>query len=187
MLLANVKTITTWKGPSKTVSRKKLSFASPKKSGPKRKLPPMDEFLILCDGGITTDSSVTLAEIEMWRVGSLKQYLADRGLVKTGTIGEPCACVFSCIEVKSAVEHNKQLVRDYRDLLNVEGKVISDPNNIPSKLWRTEEESMADWPHVLISDIKEFYDGLSSDGVELSKRLLCEYKENKAYRYYSSG
>ena len=52
--------------------------------------------------------------------------------------------------------------------------------------WVGEKEGITSWPKLYIMDISRYYlEVISRDN--LWQRLECEYKEGKAYRYYSNG
>ena len=54
--------------------------------------------------------------------------------------------------------------------------------------WENEEKGTANWPCVMIQDISVYltkHDVKTKDA-SLTKRLLSDYKEQKAYSYFSS-
>ena len=78
---------------------------------------------------------------------------------------------------------------DYQSLLHTddEGR-LPDPFYELEKGWKTEAESINTWPPTVIQDISVYLNknDTVTGKVSLSKRLLCDYKEQKAYSYFTS-
>ena len=78
---------------------------------------------------------------------------------------------------------------DYIALLTTdkEGR-LPDPMYDLSDGWLSEREGKSIWPPCFIEDISYFLVSSEKDyqKVSLSKRLLCDYKEQKAFSYFKS-
>ena len=86
--------------------------------------------------------------------------------------------------VDADVEHRQRLLLDeYRSKF----EVLSLPDPLTIKLgWCGEETGMSFWPKLYFMDISRYFSSTLSRE-SLWQRLECEYKEGKAYRYYSNG
>lgn len=59
---------------------------------------------------------------------------------------------------------------------------IVDPFGLEEESWISEAEGMQHWPPVIVLDIMEYF------GVQkIDPKLLQEYKQGKAYRYFQKG
>ena len=94
------------------------------------------------------------------------------------------ACYEQNIPVDVEVEHRERsLLYEYKQKF---GSVsLPDPLTI-KKGWHGEEAGMIYWPRLYIMDISRYFSSVISRD-NLWQRLECEYKEGKAYRYYSNG
>ena len=85
----------------------------------------------------------------------------------------------------------KQHVRahEYRALcLMADKTTLPDPFTDLTDGWEGEDASRTKWPCTMITDISEYLNEHDTDIAKCSlrKRLLCDYKEGKAFSYYSS-
>ncbi|XP_053389785.1 uncharacterized protein LOC128552753 isoform X2 [Mercenaria mercenaria] len=99
-----------------------------------------------------------------------------------------CMLAFCCWEENitvdvSAEQEQRRLLAEYQGKLVVEGEIILDPISIKNG-WLTEKLGRPKWPSVYITDISDYLNTKNPE--TLMKRLLNEYKEGKAYRYFSS-
>ena len=134
---------------------------------------------------------VTLDDIKRWKVPALKDYLRKRGLKTSGRKEELCALVYAAhIENKpillSASEATLAKALDYKSLLVVGEHTLPDPFVDLQTGWQNERQGMTDWPPTMQLDIATFLLTHYQDR-ELSKRLLSDYKEGKAYSYFDSA
>lgn len=74
------------------------------------------------------------------------------------------------------------MLAEYKTKLCVGGDSLEDPFEVKSG-WTGEKGGLTKWPSVYIMDISEYLNGKNSQ--DLMIRLLNEYKEGKAYRYFS--
>jgi len=76
-----------------------------------------------------------------------------------------------------------RLLQEYKAKLTVENDIIPDPFGLTSG-WRGENTGMSTWPSLYITDITDFLN--CSTPRDIVHRLLNEYKEEKAYRYFEN-
>ena len=134
------------------------------------------------------DDDMTLEKFHMFSAPALKSYLYLRGKSTDGTFDELAARAYVTYEEKICVNVEKELqeqqnLEEYRGKLTINGTIIPDPFTLKSG-WLN-EKGMQFWPPVILEDISEYLKMKNCD--ELKNRLINEYKEGKAYRYYSSG
>ena len=76
------------------------------------------------------------------------------------------------------------ILNEYKQKLKIGETIIPDPMDLKSG-WLNEKDGIFKWPMMYFSDISRFYkDVLGKDN--LIHRLECEYKQGKAYRYFSN-
>ena len=140
------------------------------------------------------DDTKTLENFQRWDVKGLKQFLRKRNQPLTGNKAVLVARCFSAQQLGIPVsltptEKRQMLDIQYQNLLitDDEGR-LPDPFYELETDWKTETESMSSWPPTLIQDISVYLSkhDTVTDKVSLSKRLLCDYKEQKAYSYFTS-
>lgn len=134
--------------------------------------------------------SINLSHFTRYKVPELKSYLRNRGLKVTGTKGELAALAYGAHELgipvkPSAEEENCIKKIQYNSLLKVKGFQIPDPFSLSSG-WLSENEGMRKWPPIFQLHIAEFLLTVEQSQTGLSKRLLSDYKEGKAYSYFDS-
>ena len=76
-----------------------------------------------------------------------------------------------------------------RNLLEYKKKLVLPENTLPDPLglkkgWIGELEGIRSWPSLYIMDISKHFCNVVNSA-DLIHRLECEYKEGKAYRYFS--
>ena len=130
-----------------------------------------------------------LATISEKKVNELKDCLRLRGLKSSGKKEELAARVFYAMEndlpvVKTAEEVQADIARDYERKLCVSGcHVIPDPLKMDQG-WVNEKEGVRYWPVTLYMDI---FNVLAFHPNELASNDLSDYKQSKAYSYFSQG
>ena len=75
----------------------------------------------------------------------------------------------------------QRLQQEYKAKLNIKGDIIPDPFSL-SLGWKGEKKGLSSWPSVYITYIAHYLGEMTSS--EIVNRLLNEYKEGKAYRYF---
>ncbi|KAL5021765.1 hypothetical protein ScPMuIL_000920 [Solemya velum] len=130
---------------------------------------------------------VSFETFRLWSTAALKAYLALRKKSTTGTFDELVARAFCAWEEKVPVdvcaEHaERQLLEDYKKKLRFEGEILPDPFSLHSG-WLTEKDGITKWPSVYFVDISNYLQ--TKNPQELVSRLMNEYKEGKAYRYFT--
>lgn len=83
-----------------------------------------------------------------------------------------------------AEQAERRLLGEYTHKLTVDGHVYPDPATFEDG-WESEESGRFLWPSINISDISEYLKLTGTNAVDLVHRLLNNYKEGKAYRYYT--
>ena len=126
--------------------------------------------------------------VSKMRVEELKNFLRQRGLRITGRKEELVARVFAAAEnnvqpVINAEEVERQIKVDYEKKLKIDSIRIPDPFKIPQG-WQNEEEGIIFWPMLLYPDIFNYLMFYPS---ELGSKDLSDYKNSKAYSYYTNG
>ena len=116
-------------------------------------------------------------------VVKLKNCLKVPGLKISGNKNELVARVFSAIEnnvmpVKTAVEIEEDLKKEYEKKLKADDRLIPDPFQIPHG-WLEEDEGITFWPMLSHPDIFNYLMFGSTD--------LSDNKNSKAYSYYKFG
>lgn len=95
----------------------------------------------------------------------------------------------------AAYEENTPIdpVLEHQERLNIEEYTkkfstlsIRDPSTIPQKEWIGEKDGIHRWPKTYFMDISRYFSQVLGND-NLWQRLECEYKEGKAYRYYTDG
>jgi hypothetical protein len=89
--------------------------------------------------------------------------------------------------VQLEIEKNQS----YQSLLTIgtNGSAVILPDSCKDILpWKSEKEGMKDWPLVYFSDICVFIlSRLAGKDVGMRERILNEYKEGKAFRYFDNN
>ena len=121
-------------------------------------------------------------------VNELKNYLKVRGLKISGNRNELVARVFSAMEnnfipVKTAVELEEDLRKEYEKKLGLDDRLIPDLFKIPH-VWLEEDEGMEFWSMLLYPHMFNY---LMFHSTRLGNADLSDYKNSKAYSYYKSG
>ena len=83
----------------------------------------------------------------------------------------------------NAEEVERQIKVDYEKKLKIDSIRIPDPFKIPQG-WQNEEEGIIFWPMLLYPDIFNYLMFYPS---ELGSKDLSDYKNSKAYSYYTNG
>ena len=89
------------------------------------------------------------------------------------------------IKIDSEQEHRERsLLAEYREKLYVDNEHFPDPVDLKTG-WIGEDKGMCQWPKLYFSDISQFY-AKNLSRKNLLYRLECDYKEGKAYRYFTN-
>ncbi|KAH3817671.1 uncharacterized protein LOC127882165 [Dreissena polymorpha] len=132
-------------------------------------------------------NDMTLDKFKLWSVNALRVYLSLRKKSITGNFDEIAARAFIAWEENIAVDlvaeqQQMQLLAEYKAKLNIDGEIIEDPMTV-SKGWLSEKVGMSKWPSLYIGDISEYLH--TNQPKDLIRRVVNEYKEGKAYRYFT--
>jgi hypothetical protein len=125
-------------------------------------------------------------------VPALKHYLVQHGLAVSGNKATLAARAFAAYEMNlpilpDAKQRESILEEEYSGLLCLEdGTRLPDPFTLKPSEWLGENASMKFWPPIMIQDISVFVKMHVMDKVALSKRLLCDYKDQKTFSYFCS-
>jgi len=127
-------------------------------------------------------------------IPALKHFVSQRGLAVSGNKATLAARAFAAYEMQlplqpSALQREVILEQEYKELLCLEdGTQLPDPFTIPASQWIDEKAGMKHWPPIMIQDISVFVQMHDTvvDKIALSKRLLSDYKDQKAYSYFCS-
>ena len=76
------------------------------------------------------------------------------------------------------------LFAEYKQNLNIEGATTADPIDLKVS-WIGEKDGMKQWPSLYFSDISRYYSSVLGK-TDLISRLEYDYKQGKAYRYFSN-
>ncbi|XP_799313.5 uncharacterized protein LOC594793 isoform X3 [Strongylocentrotus purpuratus] len=130
---------------------------------------------------------LNLADFTLWSPLALKQYLNIRKKSVEGTFEELAARAFIAWEEGIPIDPTKEQAQrsnleEYRAKLKIEDVVLPDPFTINGWL---DESAMCRWPKLYFTDISEYLRLKTPQ--ELYYRLCNEYKQGKAYRYFTSG
>ena len=144
--------------------------------------------------GIGETTVMSLETFGLWGKRQLQDYLRKRGLPVTGTKEELVALAFAAWKMKTPVlpsrkELQQERGRSYQGLLKIDGVALPDPLSDLKQGWEGEAEGMTKWPCTMIKDISTFLakHELDLEKASLHKRLLCDYKEGKAFSYFASN
>ena len=89
-------------------------------------------------------------------------------------------------QIDSEKEHNEwKLLDEYKEKLVVDSKNLKDPLDIKNG-WFGEENVIKLWPKLYFTDITRFYVDVL-DKKSIVQRIECEYKQGKAYRYFTDN
>ena len=117
-------------------------------------------------------------------VGSLKDFLALRGLKLSGKKVDLVARAFGAYELNVPIKCSQQeiyanLKLEYNSRLARHG-IVTDPNLLPTNVW---QDNISEWPEV--DDGKLFSYILRVKAVDVD--YIGVYKDQKAYSYWMSG
>lgn len=97
-------------------------------------------------------------------------------------------CNHSGLPVKpSAVEKEEQMLKEYKDLLELDSVNYPDPLAELKENWIGEKDGMKLWPPTMYFDMCEFLLNDTKTGVDLATRVFKDYKEKKGFSFLSSG
>ncbi|XP_033124665.1 uncharacterized protein LOC117122990 [Anneissia japonica] len=140
---------------------------------------------------MSDDEEVTIDDIKLWNVQALKDFLRSRKLKVSGRKDELVALVYAAKLMPALVPAPSSpatkaatKLKGYQDLLKTpDNGVLPDPQDLTD--WESEASSVSKWPPTMAIDIGNYISNI--DDVSLGKRLMSDYKEQKAYSYFASG
>ncbi|XP_006824605.2 uncharacterized protein LOC102800946, partial [Saccoglossus kowalevskii] len=126
-------------------------------------------------------------------VPQLREFLQKRGLPVSGRKDELVALAYAASLMKlslvaTAAEKSADREQQYAATLMVDGERLPDPFIDLKSCWEDENTSISKWPPTMITDVQLYLQRHETDieSANLSKRLLKDYKEGKAFSYFSS-
>ncbi len=155
---------------------------------PKKKQKISDSFPLDEDCALSAHDKLSLEDVKLWSVSSLKAFLAMRNKAIDGDHSTLSARAYIAWEdgapVDASAEHKLRCnLSDYKDKLRLDnGLTLPDPFSLLDG-WRG-EEAMSEWPCLTITDISYYLRDLTTG--ELYHQLMNEYKLGKAFRYFKS-
>ena len=136
------------------------------------------------------DGEVSIDDIKLWTVVALKDFLRKRNLKLSGRKEELVALVFAAKRMPelsapgtSAAAADLQKKEHYADLLKTSVGNLPDPEELQD--WKGESLSITKWPPTMAFEIGQYLQNI--DDIPLRKRLMADYKDQKAYSYFASG
>ncbi len=135
---------------------------------------------------------MTIDDFKRWKVDALKDYLRQRGLGVSGNKETLVARAFVAWELKlpkvlTPQEYRDNVKKDFSSLLATPGGDVPDPKTLSD--WMDEDQGMPSWPPTMIQDIGVYLGRLEpfrNEGPKFTNRLPSDYKDQKAYSYFSS-
>ena len=130
----------------------------------------------------------TLEDFQRWHVTHLRDYLAKRGLSRTGKKSELAALAYSChVMKKPIVDHSGDNISesfvDYQAILHLpNGSCIPDPFKIKNGWLSENDNGMKYWPPVSIVDIVDFFREQHTS----RDKMHSDCKAGKAYDYFKT-
>ncbi|KAK7115821.1 uncharacterized protein [Littorina saxatilis] len=85
---------------------------------------------------------------------------------------------------QDAEQAERRLLHEYKSKLSVDNQVYPDPYTFEEG-WLPEETGRFQWPGVYICDIAGYLRKTAANDVDLVNRLINNYKEGKAHRYFT--
>ncbi|KAK7090434.1 uncharacterized protein [Littorina saxatilis] len=133
-------------------------------------------------------SDFSLQKLRLWSLDALKYFLSVRKLSVEGDFEQLVARSWAAFESDTPIddeaeERERRLLDEYKRKLAVDGDVYPDPATFEDG-WLTEETGRFSWPSIYISDISDYLKKTAASKTDLVHRLLNNYKEGKAYRYF---
>ena len=135
----------------------------------------------------------TIDHFKFYSVEALKIFLRTKGLNVSGNKETLVARAFAAHDFGIANIPDQETVvrenlKDYKDLLLVEGQALPDPYEElkSSDKWLTEGNGLKLWPPVYLQDISDYLSLHNHDleTASLRERLLRDYKDQKAYSFF---
>lgn len=128
-----------------------------------------------------------LATFKTWSEQALKTYLSLRDKSVEGDFDTLAARAFNAYEEDLPVNLEKEMEalqrsNEYRDRLIYGDLLLPDPFSLKDGWEKETDVTMMKWPSINIIDISNFLTPQSP--VQLIDKLLCDYKEGKAYAYF---
>ena len=131
---------------------------------------------------------MTLQDFKMWSEEALKHFLYVRMKSVEGDLETLIYRAMSAYEEKIPIDEEAErksrvLLAEYKRKLVVNGKSYPDPFSLDGWKGETKGTGLSKWPSVYYMDIERFLCRLNKSD-DLLRRLSCDYKEGKSYRYY---
>ena len=141
--------------------------------------------IVSCCGGLGPIMQMDFATLSTKKVNDLKDFLCLQGLTISGKKDELAARVLFAMENDFPVLKTAEEVQvEYGGKLFMNGgDMIPDPLKLDHG-WLNEQEVITYWPVTLYMDIFNF---LAFHPTELASNDFCDYKQSKAYSYFSQG
>ncbi|CAC5363191.1 unnamed protein product [Mytilus coruscus] len=137
-----------------------------------------------------SENDTSIDTFKRWTVPVLQQYLRIRGLRTSGKKEELVALVYSANlmkikQVLTPAEERKLKADQYCDKLKAPKGIVPDPLIDLTSGWITESKGVSMWPPTMYYYIATFLQ--KKEDRSLSYRLMKDYKEGKAYSYFTFG
>ncbi|XP_066930803.1 uncharacterized protein [Clytia hemisphaerica] len=142
----------------------------------------------MSDSHLTLEK-ISIEEFRLYSLTALKSFLSIRKKSTTGSIDTLIARAFAAAEenipIDPELEHQERAnTEEYTKKFTTLS--VDDPFSIPHNEWLDEKDAIHKWPKTYFMDISRYFSQVLGND-NLWQRLECEYKEGKAYRYYSDG
>ena len=85
---------------------------------------------------------------------------------------------------EEAEQAERRLLHEYKSKLTVDGETYPDPSTFEEG-WESEKTGRFHWPSIYICDISDYLKKTAANNMDLINRLVNNYKEGKAYRYFT--
>ncbi|XP_071502619.1 uncharacterized protein [Diadema antillarum] len=138
----------------------------------------------------TEDTEMSIHDIKLWTVDALKAFLRQRNLKVSSHKEELVASVFAAKTMPEllapgtlAAVADLQKRQHCGYLLKTPFGKLPDPQELQD--WESESDSITKWPPTMTFEICNFLQSI--DDIPLWKRLISDYKDQKAYSYFASG
>lgn len=85
---------------------------------------------------------------------------------------------------EEAEQAERRLLHEYKSKLTVDGETYPDPSTFEEG-WESDKTGCFHWPSIYICDISDYLKKTAANNMDLINRLVNNYKEGKAYRYFT--
>ena len=137
---------------------------------------------------------MTLEKFSHWNVQALKEFCKKKGLPSCGLKADLVswawtAWTMAMPDVPTLCQVQEENAQEYRSILKTpDGRTLPDPFSGLKEGWVGEEGGITQWPPVYLTDISDYLRRHEHDisTTSLRKRLLTDYKDQKAYSFFTS-